>query len=580
MRRSILRGNIKSALLAAAIILPFGAAEAQVPCLPGSDVLCVEQGSSWTNASRKSFYSRDQGSQMIPYAWAKALKLPSGEAWLADLTRYGYLKDPFRSNGLPVGFTLAGFGSRQMLGMTCSACHTREVSRGNLKFRIDGGPALSDFQSLLTDMVDAVGSVLASDTEWQSFTRSVLGRGASGSQIAKLRSDVELWYLRENTMKQRAYGTPDMWGLGRLDAVAMIFNRVAGLDIGPPPSYLIPGNIQPADAPVRYPFLWNAGKQDKTQWPGFAGNGTAVTALARNTGEVFGVFGVIHPISPSRWPGNVNFRDINSSNTLGLLELERLLMKIGSPKWPSHFPINTTLAAQGKPIYDQQCSSCHAVDPIPAGKPGFPNIATWATPLQDVGTDSREYDILKRKVDPGILTDFKNPFNPNAKLPNPSPAFDVLKYLVIGSMVQTGAILPAFAEDLLNSRGSRQGATVEKARALLEASLTIHGSEGEFKYESRVMFGIWAAAPYLHNGSVPTLADLLKPADQRPVRFALGPVYDAINLGMATNQPGSYWRTTTGCEDRNSGNSRCGHEFGTTLPAADKRALLEYLKTL
>lgn len=578
MRYARIGFGLKAFLLAIASCLPIGVANAQVPCLPGSDVLCVDQGKAWTNSTRKDFYSRDQGSQMIPYPWIKALKTPDGQPFLWDsFARYGYLPDNFRSNGLPVGFTLAGSGSRAILGMTCAACHTRQISYGNLQFRLDGGPALSDFQGLLTDLVDAVGRVANDDTEFASFATAVLGRWASQSAKDNLREQVKLWYLRENTLKERGYGTPDMWGLGRLDAVAMIFNRLTGLDLGPAPSYLIPDNIEPADAPTRYPFLWNAAVQDLTQWPGFSGNGTSITGLARNTGEVFGVFATMHPVSPSRWPGNVNFRDINSANTWGLLAVERLIKKIGSPKWPAHFPINDALAAQGKPIYDAACGSCHNVKP---GKPGFPNIPTWATPLQDVGTDSREYDILKRTADPGVLINLKSVFLPNFKVTNPSRSFDLLKYTVIGSMVQTGAILPAFAEDLLESPGPDKGATVAKAQALLDDQLTVKGNEGEFKYESRVMFGIWAAAPYLHNGSVPTLEDLLKPASERPVTFAVGPNYDVVKLGLAASQPGNYLRTTTGCEDRNSGNSRCGHEFGTTLTPEQKRALLEYMKIL
>jgi hypothetical protein len=100
-------------------------------------------------------------------------------------------------------------------------------------------------------------------------------------------------------------------------------------------------------------------------------------------------------------------------------------------------------------------------------------------------------------------------------------------------------------------------------------------------YESRVLYGIWAAAPYLHNGSVASLAELLKPASQRQQRFAIGPDYDVNNIGIASNQAqAGNVRETTGCDDLNSGNSRCGHEFGTSLPDADKKALLEYLKTL
>jgi hypothetical protein len=100
-------------------------------------------------------------------------------------------------------------------------------------------------------------------------------------------------------------------------------------------------------------------------------------------------------------------------------------------------------------------------------------------------------------------------------------------------------------------------------------------------YESRVLQGIWATAPYLHNGSVPTLADLLKPATERPAAFQVGPAYDPVNVGLATDQTlFNYTLKTTDCSDRNSGNSRCGHEFGTQLSPAEKRALLEYLKVL
>ena len=88
-------------------------------------------------------------------------------------------------------------------------------------------------------------------------------------------------------------------------------------------------------------------------------------------------------------------------------------------------------------------------------------------------------------------------------------------------------------------------------------------------------------APYLHNGSVPSLVELLKPAAERVSEFKIGPNYDIENVGLAANQSKfNYVLKTTDCSNRNSGNSRCGHEFGTSLPVAEKRALIEYLKTL
>jgi hypothetical protein len=100
-------------------------------------------------------------------------------------------------------------------------------------------------------------------------------------------------------------------------------------------------------------------------------------------------------------------------------------------------------------------------------------------------------------------------------------------------------------------------------------------------YEARVLEGIWAAAPYLHNGSVPTLEELLKPASERLATFEVGPNYDIESVGLAAEQTRfDYTLETTGCDDPASGNSRCGHEYGTMLSPEKKRALLEYLKFL
>ena len=100
-------------------------------------------------------------------------------------------------------------------------------------------------------------------------------------------------------------------------------------------------------------------------------------------------------------------------------------------------------------------------------------------------------------------------------------------------------------------------------------------------YESRVLQGIWAVAPYLHNGSVPSLSELLKPAAERVVEFKVGPTYDIATVGLAADQTRfDFTLETTDCSAINSGNSRCGHEYGTGLSQSEKTALLEYLKSL
>jgi hypothetical protein len=82
-------------------------------------------------------------------------------------------------------------------------------------------------------------------------------------------------------------------------------------------------------------------------------------------------------------------------------------------------------------------------------------------------------------------------------------------------------------------------------------------------YEAHVMQGIWAAAPYLNNGSVPTLAELLKPADQRVTASKVGPAYDTVSVGLAAQQTQfNYTLTTTDCGNLNSGNSRAATNSG------------------
>lgn len=580
----------KSAALGAALFilaLPVPGQAADTP------PIFVDQGSNWTPATRAAFYTQDQGSRIMPLAWLAALKQENGSPFLADsLGRYGYLPNPANTNLLPVGFTSAGPQGSQFAGMTCAACHTRQISADGKEYRIDGGPAIVDFQSFLADLDTAVGGVLESDTAFLSFARAVLGTSdPSPADLASLRENLRAWYLRFHTLITRAL-PKSPWGPSRLDAVGMIFNRLTGLDIGPPPSFLIPENIKEADAPVRYPFLWNAAKQDKTQWPGFADNGNDILGLARNLGEVYGVFGVFEPKKEWWHLLGYNYLNNNSANFDGLNTLEGLIKQIGAPKWP--WPVDAALAEKGKAIYNRPtaqggCNECHGIRP---GEVRFLDVQTWATPLQDVGTDTREYDILAWTAKAGALQGAEIPFV-TSPLKETDLAINILSTSVVGSIIQNYVPLAATTQEaqakqlkkfrlppsLQDLKGAFRPARVpapSSREARKEAKPTT-----QYVYEARVMEGIWAAAPYLHNGSVPTLNELLKPVAERVAAFKVGPAYDTENIGLASGQTKfDYELTTTDCGDRNSGNSRCGHEFGTQLSAEEKKALLEYLKTL
>jgi len=91
--------------------------------------------------------------------------------------------------------------------------------------------------------------------------------------------------------------------------------------------------------------------------------------------------------------------------------------------------------------------------------------------------------------------------------------------------------------------------------------------------------GLWLRGPYLHNGSVPTLADLLEPPASRPARFWRGfDLIDPHKVGFVSSGAESE-RVGTLYDTSQPGNSNAGHLYGTGLAPEEKRALLEYLKT-
>lgn len=99
-------------------------------------------------------------------------------------------------------------------------------------------------------------------------------------------------------------------------------------------------------------------------------------------------------------------------------------------------------------------------------------------------------------------------------------------------------------------------------------------------YNAVFLDGLWLRAPYLHNGSVPTLRDLLRPAADRPKVFWRGyDLYDPVNMGFVSQGPEAE-RVGTKLDVTTKSGGNQGHEFGTTLPDGEKEALIEYLKTL
>jgi hypothetical protein len=93
--------------------------------------------------------------------------------------------------------------------------------------------------------------------------------------------------------------------------------------------------------------------------------------------------------------------------------------------------------------------------------------------------------------------------------------------------------------------------------------------------------GVWLRAPFLHNGSVPTLRDLLEVPENRPKEFYRGyDVYDPVKVGFVSNVTEENGHKYFRYDTSTPGNSNAGHLYGTSLTAEEKDALVEYIKKL
>src|SRR6266852_1199452 len=427
--------------------------QAAVGATAAPEVTYADQG--WSAADRDIFYTTTQGSRMMPYAWFKALRrLDVDQPFAADqLQRYGYLPNvvsPDNLEGLPVGFTIDGSVASGQLGMTCAACHTAQLEYRKdgvtRALRLDGAPANADFQQFLTDLAAASRATLMQPDRLETFVRAVLGSSHNDVNAAQIKDAFQKWVQQFGEFMDRSLPPQLAWGPGRLDAFGMIFNRVAGRDLG------LTNNFKIADAPVSYPFLWNASRQDRTQWNGGVPNGLYIQALGRNAGEVFGVFADFAPhrllddtlISPAL----IDYKD-NSANFANLQTLEEKIVALRPPPWPREiFGLNDTLAQLGKPLFEAHCGECHGVRES-RDVPGL-----WATRILSVGTDPKLSDNSGGKADAGLLHGaLLPPPAIGARIGKEVKTADILATAVVGSLLAEALLPPVPSAAKLSQSG-------------------------------------------------------------------------------------------------------------------------------
>lgn len=370
--------------------------------------------------------------------------------------------------------------------------------------------------------------------------------------------------------------------------------------------------FNPADAPVSYPFLWDIPQHDYVQWNGLAAN-AGLGPVGRNTGEVIGVFGTLDwqeakrsnlsTLIGGQASGITQVSFASSVDVHNLRKIESHLQKLQSPVWPQDIlgSIDQQRASRGESIFNEYCVSCHAR--IDRADPERRIIANMSK-VSAVGTDPRmSENSINAQGYSGILRNqYVGLEVGDILLDRKAPVAALLTKATLNVVATPGAdnwFFQRWADWIVNiskaffhneiKASIKQGNYDPDTTASPLASLNA--------YKARSLNGIWATAPYLHNGSVPTLYDLFLPkkregdpedGEYRPDQFEVGSrEFDPVKVGLKSS---GYQGFTFDTSLRS--NSNAGHEYasGKTAQAngkilepltKDERLdLLEYLKTL
>lgn len=276
------------------------------------------------------------------------------------------------------------------------------------------------------------------------------------------------------------------------------------------------------NAPADFPSIWNQGPREgmNLHWDG---NNTKVEE--RNKSAAYG-----------------------TGTTPPTIDLQRIAVveawlrnSAKPPEFMKYFPIDEAKAAKGRPVYEEYCAGCHGkngqdfkpaqvLPPRECYKAGEEEAAAYGpqvgkiTRIAEIGTDRQRLDSYTYEL-----------------------------------AVNQSTLYAGYDWRFCHFRKT-------------------------FGYANMPLDGLWLRAPYLHNGSVPTLRDLLEPQGQRPQVFYRGnDLYDPVKVGFVSEEKSPVkGRKLFRFDTEKIGNSNKGHEgkpYGTELAPEDKDALLEYLKT-
>jgi mono/diheme cytochrome c family protein len=568
---------------------------------------------NWGPDQRRRYHHQSQGTLTfpIPSSWLLALEQPEsmpGNGLFVDpayLETFGFIPSPRHPDdnrwGLPIGFARStGFDPRDprraydSIGFTCAACHTGRIDYQGQSVIIDGAPALINLAAFGENLGKSMAETLSPRhlDRFQRFADRLLGPGNGVRERLRLRAamtEVVAGQLISKWLSSRPGGVEE--GYGRLDALNRIGNRVFALGLDET------RNNHALTAPVAFPHIWDTHWFDWVQY-----NSSIEQPMVRNAGEAMGVGAIVNfregptPRFTSTVPVDSLYASIE-----GPLRGERQPLAnreftgLRSPAWPAQIlgPVDMQLAQQGRELYRANCRGCHLPAPneeefwtgnhwTSPNAAGERYIALRTIPVDSIGTDpAQAADMAARVIRAPASLGLERPIRREG---------DRLVYGfgdALGQVVERsvnvwydGRTPPLSAADRDRMNGHRPNGIRDRI-------------QGRLVYKARPLNGIWATAPFLHNGSVRTLYQLLSPYAEREPAFRLGSrQFDPRDVGY-TNAGPFLLRTVDERGNPVRGNANTGHLFdvptaanrgagiiGRPLTEQQRRAIIEFLKTI
>jgi hypothetical protein len=620
------------------------------PTLPkpqhAREITWLDQG--WSADQRGMWYKASQGSLIIPFSWFLALENPetgNHELFHTDenMLRYDLILDSYSKydpDHLPIGILKQsiseehlrelGCGSppcppgsslhREWLTYTCAACHTAQINYKGKTFGVDGARGRWNFTVFNTTLANLLLVTSLSPPMFDRFAPKVLARERrrdTPEERAKVKKELREFLKSPPIVDAIVAGIkqtyPTEEGFGRMDALGRGSNGQF--------SVLDPRNILRGNAPVLIPPLWYTHDFDWVQT--VAG---IRSPLGRNITESWGVNSAVDLANPD--PAKRFHSSIPMQN---MFFMETLLSVLTPPVWPDQIlgKVDTEAVKLGQYLFEEKVFD-NALSPAEeqwcADSPGPPGEDGWQT-CPNPGTPKKG---LCARCHAAVPETYANESGkrywqlPMYKLSVlGTDPWDAANFN--GREVYTGVLREAFGgkekvgigEALLRTTSAVIKTELGHQRLTPDDPTAATGyRKNNFRaplgYPARPLPGYWATPPYLHNGAVPNMYELLSPLDERSASFWTGDLeFDTVHLGYqsASFEGGfefvtrrsflgavgsSFRQLLAGHLEFNrdiAGNSNMGHEFrnapkgtkgviGPMLTPKERMAIIEYLKVM